>query len=96
MSNASDRRQAVADAGDEERWLHGSSYFGDVWVNFMRWNIKSIRNPFVLTVSLIQPIIFLVLFTQVFGSVATNALGGGPGRSVTKRTSFQRSSFRCR
>ena len=52
----------------------GNSFLGDVWVNFVRWNIKAVRNPFVLVVSLVQPIIFLILFTQVFGQVATGAV----------------------
>ncbi|MFA9415708.1 ABC transporter permease [Natrinema sp. HArc-T2] len=55
---------------------HGGSFASDVWTTFIRWTIKSIRNPFVLVVSLVQPIIFLVLFTQVFGGVATSALEG--------------------
>ncbi|WP_049900893.1 ABC transporter permease [Natrinema sp. J7-1] len=55
---------------------HGGSFASDVWVTFVRWTIKSVRNPFVLVVSLVQPIIFLVLFTQVFGGVATSALEG--------------------
>ncbi|MEF8883111.1 MAG: ABC transporter permease [Halapricum sp.] len=54
-----------------------NTFFGDVWVNFMRWNLKAIRNPFVLVVSLVQPIIFLVLFTEVFGNVAGRALPPG-------------------
>ena len=53
-----------------------------VWVNFKRWNLKAIRNPFVLVVSLVQPIIFLVLFTEVFGNVAGDAVNRGiPGVS---------------
>ncbi|WP_277541303.1 ABC transporter permease [Haloarcula laminariae] len=55
----------------------GNSFVGDLWVNFVRWNIKAVRNPFVLVVSLVQPIIFLVLFTQVFGQVATGAVNQG-------------------
>jgi ABC-2 type transport system permease protein len=54
-----------------------NTFLGDVWVNFVRWNLKAVRNPFVLVVSLVQPIIFLVLFTQVFGNVAGRALPGG-------------------
>jgi ABC-2 type transport system permease protein len=51
-----------------------------VWVNFKRWNLKAVRNPFVLVVSLVQPIIFLVLFTEVFGNVAGGAVNQGiPG-----------------
>jgi ABC-2 type transport system permease protein len=59
-----------------------NSFFGDVWVNFKRWNLKAVRNPFVLVVSLAQPIIFLVLFTEVFGNVAGDAVSRGiPGIS---------------
>jgi ABC-2 type transport system permease protein len=57
-----------------------NSFLGEVWVNFKRWNLKAVRNPFVLVVSLVQPIIFLILFTQVFGNVAGGAIrapGGG-------------------
>jgi len=54
-----------------------NSFLGDVWTNFMRWNINAIRNPFVVVSSLIQPIIFLVLFTQVFGNIAGGALQTG-------------------
>ena len=58
----------------------GNTFVGDVWVNFKRWNLKAVRNPFVLVVSLVQPIIFLVLFTEVFGNVAGGAVNQGiPG-----------------
>ncbi|WP_435155926.1 ABC transporter permease [Haladaptatus sp. DFWS20] len=62
-----------------------NSFVGDVWVNFKRWNIKAVRNPFVLVVSLVQPIIFLVLFTQVFGQVATGAVNRS-GSSISYET----------
>ncbi|WP_049969208.1 ABC transporter permease [Haladaptatus cibarius] len=62
-----------------------NSFFGDVWVNFKRWNLKAVRNPFVLVVSLVQPIIFLILFTQVFGQVATGAVNRG-GSSISYET----------
>jgi len=60
----------------------GNTFAGDAWVNFKRWNLKAVRNPFVLVVSLVQPIIFLVLFTEVFGNVAGSAVNQGlPGIS---------------
>ena len=60
----------------------GNTFVGDVWGNFKRWNLKAVRNPFVLVVSLVQPIIFLVLFTEVFGNVAGSAVNRGlPGIS---------------
>jgi ABC-2 type transport system permease protein len=59
-----------------------NTFLGDVWVNFKRWNRKAVRNPFVLVVSLVQPIIFLFLFTEVFGNVAGEAVNRGiPGIS---------------
>lgn len=42
----------------------------DTWSNFKRNVIISIRNPFILTFSLFQPLIWLFLFTQVFKSMA--------------------------
>jgi ABC-2 type transport system permease protein len=65
-----------ARVGDAER--SSNTFLGDVWVNYKRWNLKAVRNPFVLVVSLVQPVIFLVLFTQVFGGVVEGALGA-PG-----------------
>ncbi|MEZ3163133.1 ABC transporter permease [Halorubrum sp. RMP-47] len=70
---------ATAD-GSPRRSSNG--FVGDVWVNFKRWNLKAVRNPFVLVVSLAQPVIFLVLFTEVFGQVAGGAVNRGiPGIS---------------
>lgn len=63
----------------------GNSFLGDVWVNYKRWMIKSVRNPFILTGSLLQPVIFLVLFTQVFGQVATSAIGSN-GAAISYET----------
>jgi ABC-2 type transport system permease protein len=71
MPDATDATDSVSHSGN--------SFLGDLWVNFVRWNIKAVRNPFVLVVSLVQPIIFLVLFTQVFGQVATGAVNQGSG-----------------
>ncbi|WP_232701665.1 ABC transporter permease [Halobacterium wangiae] len=68
------------EGADHDVVRSGNSFFGDVWVNFKRWNLKAVRNPFVLVVSLVQPIIFLVLFTEVFGNVAGAAVNRGiPG-----------------
>jgi len=73
-----DGETEAARVGESAR--SGNTFFGDVWVNFKRWNLKAVRNPFVLVVSLVQPIIFLVLFTEVFGNVAGGAVSQGiPG-----------------
>lgn len=81
-------REPQADGGTAAAAVEGTqlvarssnSFLGDVWVNFKRWNLKAVRNPFVLVVSLAQPIIFLVLFTEVFGNVAGDAVSRGiPG-----------------
>jgi ABC-2 type transport system permease protein len=77
--SADGRTAAAGDPGDART---GNAFVGDAWVNFKRWNLKAVRNPFVLVVSLVQPIIFLVLFTEVFGTVAGGAVNRGiPGIS---------------
>ena len=63
--------------GDRGVARASNTFLGDVWTNFMRWNINTIRNPFVVVSSLVHPIIILVLFTEVFGNVATGALSEG-------------------
>ena len=70
------------DLGD----VRGNSYAGDVWVNFKRWTRKGVRNPFIVAGAIIQPIIFLVLFTQVFGGVVSGAIGEGTGTAISYET----------
>ena len=73
------------DRADRDVRRSSNSFLGDAWVNFKRWNLKAVRNPFVLVVSLVQPVVFLILFTQVFGQVATGAINRG-GASITYET----------
>src|SRR5947208_7384866 len=47
----------------------------DSYYMFLRWMKKLVRNPILLFFSLFQPIIFLVLFTQLFSSFGS-LLGG--------------------
>ena len=42
------------------------SFFSDTYYMFVRWMKKLIRNPILVFFSLFQPIIFLLLFTQLF------------------------------
>lgn len=53
-----------------------NSFFGDIWANFKRWFLKFIRSPHVIIMNLVQPILFLFLFVEVFGGVVA---GRGPG-----------------
>lgn len=46
------------------RWI-----VADTWSSFKRWMKKNLRNPFVVVVSLVQPVVWLLLFTQVFKSI---------------------------
>lgn len=48
---------------------HGG-FLVDTWSNFKRCVVISLRNPFVLVFALFQPLIWLLLFTQVFKSMA--------------------------
>src|SRR5207245_10595165 len=51
------------------------SFASDTYYMFLRWMKKLVRNPILLFFSLFQPIIFLVLFTQLFSSFGL-LLGG--------------------
>src|SRR3989454_3114035 len=56
------------------------SFLSDSYHLFVRWMKKLVRNPILIFFSLFQPVIFLVLFTQLF-----NKFGAllGPGVSYT-------------
>lgn len=54
----------------EQRQSPYGRFISDTWVNFKRRGLKAIRDRFVLVGTIIQPIIWLVLFTQVFQSVS--------------------------
>ena len=47
------------------------TFFSDTYYMFVRWMKKLARNPILLFFSLFQPIIFLVLFTQLFKNFGT-------------------------
>jgi ABC-2 type transport system permease protein len=51
------------------------TFVSDTYYMFSRWMKKLVRNPILLFFSLFQPIIFLVLFTQLFSSFGV-LLGG--------------------
>ncbi|RBI60439.1 ABC transporter permease [halophilic archaeon] len=55
----------------------GNGFLGDVRTSFVRSSLKAARNPFVLAFALIQPVLFLVLFSQVFGGIARDAAPNG-------------------
>ncbi|WP_222915509.1 ABC transporter permease [Natrinema sp. SYSU A 869] len=65
------------------RTTAGNSFVGDTWINLKRWLIKTTRNPFVMTVSLLNPIIFLVLFTEVFGQITSGAVSQSLGTEAS-------------
>jgi len=44
------------------------SFLSDSFHLFVRWMKKLVRNPILIFFSLFQPVIFLVLFTQLFSS----------------------------
>ncbi|WP_306055701.1 ABC transporter permease [Natronococcus wangiae] len=54
-----------------------NGFLSDVWTNFLRWNVKKVREPFVLVFAVVQPVVFLVLFSQVFGELAAQAVPNG-------------------
>lgn len=61
----------------------GNGFLVDTWINLKRWVLKTTRNPFVMTVSLLNPIIFLVLFTEVFGQITAGAVSQSLGTEAS-------------
>lgn len=61
----------------------GNDFLTDVWINLKRWLLKTVRNPFIVVSSLLNPVIFLVLFTQVFGQVTGGALSRNLGSDIS-------------
>lgn len=69
--------------GDSEpRLAPGNSVFGDVWVNLKRWLVKNFRNSHTVILALIQPVVYIVLFTEVFGQITSGALTPTDGRPI--------------
>lgn len=56
-----------------------SSLIQDSWHLFIRTNTKLVRKPFLIFFSLFQPIVFLLLFTQLFSKFA--AVPGFPAEN---------------
>ncbi len=72
------------DAGTGRGQLATGNGFGvDLWIVLKRWLVKTTRNPFVVVSSVVQPIIFLVLFTEVFGQITGGALTEALGQDVS-------------
>jgi len=63
------------------------TFLHDSWVLFIRSIKKLVRTPILLFFSLFQPIIFLVLFTQLFGSFGS-LLATGAGFNGVSYLSF--------
>lgn len=59
-----------------------NSFVGDTWANFKRWLLKFLRTPHVIVMNLFQPILFLFLFTEVFGQIAEGPITGAIGGTV--------------
>lgn len=64
MSTVTDRAMQNQDISGY-RWV-----VRDTWSSFKRWMKKNFRNPFVVGVTLVQPVVWLLLFTEVFGAIA--------------------------
>lgn len=60
-----------------------NAFHTDVWINLKRWLLKTVRNPFVVVSSLLTPVIFLVLFAEVFGQVTGGALRSSLGADIS-------------
>lgn len=64
MSTVTDRSDRKWDELTR-RWV-----LADTWSSLKRWLRKSLRNPYIVFFTLVQPVVWLVLFTEVFESIA--------------------------
>ncbi|KZN24647.1 ABC transporter [Haladaptatus sp. R4] len=60
----------------------GNGFLSDTWVILKRWLVIKSRDPMVLIFTLFQPVVFLVLFSQVFGGATSSAWSGSLGGDV--------------
>lgn len=67
---------------DLENLRSKNSFIGDVWANFKRWLIKFFRSSHTVIMDLMQPILFLILFVEVFGDIVSNPISGVLGGEV--------------
>ncbi|WP_126664040.1 ABC transporter permease [Haloterrigena salifodinae] len=65
------------------RKTSGNGFARDTWIVLKRWLIKTVRNPFVMTSSLLNPIVFLVLFTEVFGGITQGTVSQSLGTEAS-------------
>ena len=61
----------------------GNSATSEVRISFKRWIVKNLRNPYVVFTSLVQPLIFFLLFVEVFGAVAGDTLSQELGSDIS-------------
>lgn len=51
-----------------------NTFLGDTYANFKRWLLKFLRSPHTVIMNLLQPILFLLLFTELFGKIVSNPI----------------------
>ncbi|MFC4247708.1 ABC transporter permease [Natribaculum luteum] len=79
-SHSADEGLVVNDTAQE---ASGNSVTADIRISFKRWLVKNLRNPYVIFTSLVQPVIFFVLFVEVFGAIAGSALATALGPDIS-------------
>lgn len=52
----------------------GNSFLGDTYASFWRYIRKNFRHPHTVGFALMQPVLFLVLFSEVFGDIAHSVI----------------------
>ncbi|MFB6086808.1 MAG: ABC transporter permease [Halodesulfurarchaeum sp.] len=84
MSTDPDQSSGSTPASGFER--SKNTFPGEVRANFVRWLKKFVRSPSAIVMDLIQPIIFLVLFTAVFGGIAAGPITEALGKHLSYLT----------
>jgi ABC-2 type transport system permease protein len=76
----------ILNSEGEPQLAPGNSMVVDVWVNFKRWLLKNLRNTHTVGFALIQPVVYFVLFTEVFGQITGGFLISAGGGNVSYTT----------
>ncbi|MFB6182778.1 MAG: ABC transporter permease [Candidatus Nanohaloarchaea archaeon] len=63
-----------------------NTFYGDVVANFKRWITKFLRSPHEVIMNLLNPIIFLIMFTEIFGHVVSGPISQILGSQVNYTT----------
>lgn len=77
-----DTSDTITQTVDKRIKRSSNTFLGDTIANFKRWFFKFIRSPPLLIMNLLQPILFLLMFTEVFGQAVSGRITQAMGTDI--------------